>query len=1166
MSETTQHPNNLTGAEYHELAVQSAIHPALIALNFLHLTGEAGYDYLFTINVPRKNAGRVTDGFLKRYKHIELGGLWISGLDPQDNWVPSDWGRFKPTYPRINSKGKLIKYESQPGVSNRVTYFDIPQCIWDLVAQRYGIKRYHSSLARRLSDKFDALVFWEWVKKHPEIPIILCEGEKKAACLLSMGFVAIALPGIWNGRVGKKDFDERLHPDLIPMCQKGRQFIILFDYESKQNTRWSVYQATLRTGEAIEATGCTCEVALLPGPEKGVDDFVVARAANEDANKLLTSIIDDAKSLKDYRYWFFRKKRGLSQLYPADITVNVKYLTEALGFEADAEWETQGSSDTLTCFYSEDEEMYSDTPPIPHSNASNKPKFLLPTKGLVALWSDMGTAKTELMRFFRQLYPSVRFLNNGHRVNLLKNLARRLNTEMYSALKYGDLAKVEALSITIDSLHKLNTQSLKYGCIFIDEACQYLNHLLHSKTCREYRAQILEVLHYIVYNARLVVIADAHMDDVTMNFFAAMRPEGEKPCIVLNEYKNGGRPIYWYEGKNPSALVARIAASIMLGKKVMVVSDSKRFIKKLEILLTKQKIKCEESGVTSDMDTSDNGANTLEANGIKIWSIHSDNSGSEENVAFIEDISNAVKNVEVLLTSPSLGTGVDIPEYHFDAVFGIFHASSQTATECAQQLYRYRPIVPIYVWVASCPLFGYRQTNATKIRKQLLETNEITAFLIKIDRETGKRGVEKDYALEAHCQLLAQRNESINNLRADLRDLLKGMGNQIIPVGEKEDIIAQNHLKAAGETLDQAHYFAVSSSENISVNEYKSRQNKDYLSPEEKNECEKFRIADSYGMEVTPELVREDNGGILIKSIIALEGLLTKSPETIIEPNTGAAYPLPPEIVASRDRLERMHSPVCFDWKNHSVDWLAMHLLGLPNIVERLVDGGEITAADLELAQMVHIAKKNAAYIKSILGFTVPEKFTPIWLLGSLLDLLGLKLDNHKVGPKGKQVKYFFLNKEKLEFALSVIKYREHKRALKEEHARQAAEDQARYEAGIKKQYGIKPPSKSVFTPPPNCKGKPPMGGENTNDDPIEEEVGEGWEPNDGDSTPIKTSLRILLSAIARGIEVVKALFRSWTETRRWCVVMVLEEFAPQYLRQLEQLIPNFYDWLSVGL
>ena len=164
------------------------------------------------------------------------------------------------------------------------------------VARRYNIKRYLSFLALRLQDKLNPLLFWEWVKQHPEIPIILCEGEKKAACLLSLGFVAIALPGIWNGRVGKQDFDERLHPDLVPMAQAGRKFIVLFDYETRPKTRWSIFQATMRTGRAIEAAGCTCEVALLPGPEKGVDDFVVARG--KDADALLTQSLMMPNHLK----------------------------------------------------------------------------------------------------------------------------------------------------------------------------------------------------------------------------------------------------------------------------------------------------------------------------------------------------------------------------------------------------------------------------------------------------------------------------------------------------------------------------------------------------------------------------------------------------------------------------------------------------------------------------------------------------------------------------------------------------------------------------------------------------------------------------------------------------------------------------------------------------
>ncbi|MBD2535512.1 DUF3854 domain-containing protein, partial [Nostoc flagelliforme FACHB-838] len=848
-SATTEYPNNLTPCEYHELLAGSAIHPALIKRNFFHVEGESVYDFLFISDkLPRKNAGRVTDGYIKMYQHLLLGGTWIQSLDPFKNWQPMEWGRIKPNFPRFDwQTGKPVKYESPPKTPNRVTYFDVANPIWDKVAKRYLIKRYHSLLTLRLLDQLNPLIFWEWVKQHPEIPVILCEGEKKAACLLSLGFVAIALPGIWNGRVGKQDFDERLHPDLMPLAQPGRKFIILFDHETKAKTRWSVFQATVRTAKAIESAGCECEVALLPGPEKGVDDFVVSRS--EDANALLTAIIDDAKSLKDYQRSYRAKKWGLSK-YKPDVTINVKYLSEALCIP-----ELEEKCNLPELYELEKEQLFTPSikghPPKKESTDSGgvdsdkskkSPTFNFPKSGLVVLWSDMGTGKTELMRWWRDQNPDARFLNNGHRVNLLKNLAERLRTAMYSDLGYTGLAQAQALSITIDSLHKLNTQSLTYGCIFIDEACQYLTHLLHSNTCKQHRAAILEVLEYIVYNAPLVVIADAHMDDLTVNFFLAMRPLGEVPYIIKNEWRNGSRTIYWYEGDNSSALVAQISAALMQGLKVMVASDSKRFIKKLDKSFT---INYEES----------NSEKSHTPKKCRIWSVHSDNSGSDENVAFIKDITNAVKNFDALFTSPSLGTGVDISEYHFDLVFGVFHGVSQTATECAQQLYRYRPKVPFHIWVAPRPPFGYKDTNATKIKERLLQTNEMTAFLLRIDRETGKRGAEKDWALEAYCQIMANRHYSLNNLRDDLRSLLTEMGNTFICMGSEDDEQSLESLKAAAQALDHAHNSAVAKANNITLSEYRARQSKDYLDPNEIFECEKFRISDSYGIEVTESLV-----------------------------------------------------------------------------------------------------------------------------------------------------------------------------------------------------------------------------------------------------------------------------------------------------------------------
>ncbi|MHC0067401.1 plasmid replication protein, CyRepA1 family [Nostoc sp. UIC 10890] len=1198
-SATIEYPNNLTATEYHELLTGSAIHPALIERNFFHIEGETIYDYLFISNkIPRKNAGRVTDGYIKMYQHLLLGGTWIQSLDPFKNWQPMEWGRIKPNFPRFDwQTGKPVKYESPPKTPNRVTYFDVSNPIWDKVAKRYLIKRYHSLLALRLLDQLNPLIFWEWVKQHPEIPIILCEGEKKAACLLSLGFVAIALPGIWNGRVGKQDFDERLHPDLVPMTQAGRKFIILFDYETKAKTRWSVFQATVRTAKAIESAGCFCEVALLPGPEKGVDDFVVGRG--EDANALLTAIIDDAKSLADYKRSYRAKKWGLSK-YKPDVTVNIKYLTQALCIPdleekcssvpplydlAEEKLFTPSVSST-SCGEVEGKQelIISDCPdqaplgqgvgcgvwgvrkeiapsfqddcigrssklsPMPsslhptpdpqhpifdHKPSTQNPKksFRFPEKGLVVLWSDMGTGKTELMRWWRDQNPDARFLNNGHRVNLLKNLAERLQTAMYSDLGYTGLAQAQALSITIDSLHKLNTQSLTYGCIFIDEACQYLTHLLHSNTCKQHRAAILEVLEYIVYNAPLVVIADAHMDDLTVDFFLAMRPKGEVPYIIKNEWRNGERTIYWYEGDNESALVAQISAALMLGEKVMVASDSKRFIKKLDKSFT---IKYEES----------NSEKSHTQKKWRIWSVHSDNSGSDENVAFIKDITNAVKNFDALFTSPSLGTGVDISEYHFDLVFGVFHGVSQTATECAQQLYRYRPKVPFHIWVAPRPPFGYKDTNATKIKERLLQTNEMTAFLLRIDRQTGKRGAEKDWALEAYCQIMANRHYSLNNLRDDLRSLLTEMGNTFIYVGSDSDPQSLENLKAAAQALDSAHNSAVAKAKNITLSEYRARQSKDYLDPNEIFECEKFRISDSYGIEVTESLVEMDKGGRLIRAIAGLEAILAPPEESFTDPKTGQTYPTPPTIVTQKDRAERDNLPLCIDWGNYSARWLARFNLGLHQILTSLMKGDEVTADDSTLLKMREIAIHCAAHVKAILGFTIPSDCKPIWLLGTLVEQLGLKLTFRKQGKRGQQVKLFSLSKEELEFAMHVIAHRETKRNQKENRTYYASKTPAAY--------SVNPNQQDVSTPPLDAIGNSHCQGEDTTE----------FESPPTDRVTLLHCVEILRSGISRGVDAIKGILKRWIGDLRWETVLELEAIAANELRLVESQVPEFYEWL----
>ncbi|MHC5827809.1 MAG: bifunctional DNA primase/helicase, partial [Nostoc sp.] len=157
----------------------------------------------------------------------------------------------------------------------------------------------------------------------------------------------------------------------------------------------------------------------------------------------LTAIIDDAKSLADYKRSYRAKKWGLSK-YKPDVTVNIKYLTQALCIP-DLE---EKCSSVPPLYDIAEEKLFTpcikgaggqgcrgaggkefiqklSSAPLPLCPPSPKKSFRFPKKGLVVLWSDMGTGKTELMRWWRDQNPDARFLNNGHRVNLLKNLAER---------------------------------------------------------------------------------------------------------------------------------------------------------------------------------------------------------------------------------------------------------------------------------------------------------------------------------------------------------------------------------------------------------------------------------------------------------------------------------------------------------------------------------------------------------------------------------------------------------------------------------------------------------------------------------------------------------------------------------------------------------------------
>ncbi|MGL4884348.1 MAG: bifunctional DNA primase/helicase, partial [Waterburya sp.] len=478
---------------------------------------------------------------------------------------------------------------------------------------------------------------------------------------------------------------------------------------------------------------------------------------------------------------------------------------------------------------------------------------------------------------------------------------------------------------------------------------------------------------------------------------------------------------------------------------------------KLESILIKQ-LGIEAQQLVTNSDTEEN------QNKV-IWTIHADNSGSEENQQFIQNISSAVQGVDVFLASPSLCTGVDIQGEHFDEVYGFFNGVSLSATDCLQALHRYRQQVPLHIWVAPYPAFGYQNTNPHVIKQQMLEVAEFNGFLMDIDLETGEKTPTNGWAMDAYCQVTAKRNRSLNNLRDHLHRLLARMGYNVMTIDANTDDDAKQELLEAKKKVDEHYVKQVFQAEKINQQQYLQLKNKAYLTPDEQYQIERWRIESGYGQEVTEDLVRNDKGGRLLGQLINLEAVLSPALGEVVDPKTNKIRRIPPQIVMDRDRWEVDNLPFLPDRQHHCTQWMLWQTLGLPKILERLFAGEEYRADDPDLVNLVEVGQKYKNSIKAVLGFWIPTNCSPTWLLGMLIGKLGLKTQSRKKGSSGQQVKFYSLAIEELTFAKEVLEYRQQERIKREERKLQQREENQLYQIMMATQYGSKRAINSISTP-----------------------------------------------------------------------------------------------------
>ena len=165
--------------------------------------------------------------------------------------------QYRPDYPRLNTKGKPIKYENPVGSAIRL---DVPPRCRPMLGD-------------------------------PSIPIFFTEGVKKADALASQGACAVALNGIYGFR-GKNSLGGiTIQADFDSIALNERQVFVTYDSDIAINAQ--VYKAQNRLLEHLRQKGANPHAIHLPtkpdGQKQGVDDFLAAGHTLNDLIVLVTA-------------------------------------------------------------------------------------------------------------------------------------------------------------------------------------------------------------------------------------------------------------------------------------------------------------------------------------------------------------------------------------------------------------------------------------------------------------------------------------------------------------------------------------------------------------------------------------------------------------------------------------------------------------------------------------------------------------------------------------------------------------------------------------------------------------------------------------------------------------------------------------------------------------
>ncbi|VBM56235.1 Signal recognition particle GTPase [Burkholderia pseudomallei] len=493
------------------------------------------------------------------------------------------------------------------------------------------------------------------------------------------------------------------------------------------------------------------------------------------------------------------------------------------------------------------------------------PEMLL-EPGVTFVRSPKGSGKTErLEHISRQCRANgLSVLLIGHRQTLLHSMADQLGLTCYLYSEDGkqkNNGPEDRYAICVDSMGKLlKPHRHQYDVVIVDEAEQVFSHITSASTLKEKRRHCYQLLCHYLSQAKSVILCDADLDAISIEAISQVVAEDTPYHFYLNDYRAAQKQYDLYADEKH--LVAEMMAAIGEGGRHYVATNSKRKAKTLHAAIS------------------------AAHPGKNVMLVTAEDTADAATQHFIDNIRTEILDYDVVIASPTLGTGIDITfdneAQEIDTVFGFFASRVNTHFDIDQQLARVRHPKTVKVWVTP-ERFNF-ETDPSAIEAELILCRNLNDMIIGYTRECLP--ILEQSFLKVYSQVAAMQRASKNALRHNFMQLREQNGWKANLIERSADASkdGSEKMKEAEALIEANRVDAICNAVPITEDEYRTLLDMQKAKPlTDADECSKrrYELASFYRAPVDAELIDLDDNGKFRKCIQLAETYFSPLSSTI---------------------------------------------------------------------------------------------------------------------------------------------------------------------------------------------------------------------------------------------------------------------------------------------